>query len=95
LDCRRWAPFHLPKTLASLLYIEVKHGNTNLAKKKILNKLDRLSDKIKKEVNSKGKFDTETVRGNIKPREFDGDKPGEKKDYLWCPVCFKIYRKKE
>lgn len=81
--------------LASLLYSEVKNGNTDLAKKKILKKLDRLSDEIKKEVNSKGKFDTELVRGNIKPRELDGDKLGEKKTWLWCPVCFKIYCKNE
>ena len=84
--------------LCSCIREQVKNGNTEdhaeKARKLIDEKLKRLSLKIKSTVDSKNNLGSKLIDSPIVQLECDGDEPGEKRNWVWRPVCFKVYRKR-
>lgn len=78
--------------LASCMQKEVKNDNENEVKKDICDNRKCLYEEIKKQINSNGSLDVELVEYEIETLTFEGEKPEENEDWVWCPVCFKIYK---
>ncbi len=83
--------------LCSCIREKVKNGNVDdnadRANKLINERLEIISDKIKDTVDSNENIGFKLIDSPIAPLECDGDEPGEKRNWIWRPVCFKIYRK--
>lgn len=80
--------------LASCMQKKIKNDNENEVKERIRNNRQRLYQKIKKQVNSNSSLEVELVKYKITTLTFEDEKPGDKENWVWCPVIFKIYFKK-
>ena len=80
--------------LASCIQERVKNSTNANMKKRIRDSRQSIYEAIREQLNSKSSLAVELVRYKIEPLTFGGDTPDVNEDWLWCPVIFTIYRKR-
>ncbi len=97
LELLKKTPSMYYAVLTACVQKEVKNGNALAAKRETVKEIGELLEDIRKQAGKKGFFEVKLIPENvtmkINPLNTEGDNR-EVKDWVWRPVCFVIFNKK-
>jgi len=80
--------------LASCIHRVVKNNNGNELERKIHDKLGHVLQVIEEKLDDYGQLGVKLERSSIKPLNLKCENAGDSENWIWQPVVFKIYHKR-